>query len=172
MARTFTIEHRQKLSEAKIGIKSNATRHGMSGTRLYGVWQNMMTRCYNVNNDKYDYYGGRGIKVAREWHDAKNFIVWAQASGYKQGLQLDRKNNDGNYCPNNCRFVTSSVNARNRSSVVLLMYKGKTKCLTEWCRILNLNYDTTRARIVRYRWSVEKAFETPMKRRWHNNGVD
>ena len=165
MARTLTVEHRKKLSEAKIGRKGNATRHGLTGTKLYGVWQNMMTRCYNPNNDKYDYYGGRGIKVVEEWHDAENFFTWAQMNGYEEGLQLDREDNDGNYGPYNCRFVTSSTNARNRSSAVLLTYKGKTKCLTEWCEIFNLNYDAVRARIIVYGWSTEKALETPIRRR-------
>lgn len=76
---------------------------------LYRTWTNAKTRCYNPKNKKYPRYGARGIRMCDEWlHDFPAFYKWANENGYKPGLQLDRRDNDGNYCPENCRFVTPS----------------------------------------------------------------
>jgi len=89
--------------------------HGHSGHLLYGVWRAMKARCYNSNNKKYEYYGGRGIIVCKEWLvDFMNFYSWAIKNGWEKGLQIDRKENDGNYEPENCRFVTSKSNNNNQ----------------------------------------------------------
>lgn len=91
------------------------TQHGFSQTAIYKVWKNMRSRCYNPKHKSFKDYGGRGIKVCDEWiNNPSVFVNWAISNGYKKGLQLDRINNDGNYEPNNCRFVTPKVNTRNR----------------------------------------------------------
>ena len=88
----------------------------MSGMRLVRIWQNMLTRCKNAHHRNWHRYGGRGITVCSEWENsAKAFIDWALANGYQPNLQIDRIDNDGNYEPSNCRFVTASVNQRNKS---------------------------------------------------------
>mgnify|MGYP002795065724 CR=1 FL=1 len=80
----------------------------------YSAYQNAKTRCYNKNRPTWKDYGGRGIKMCDSWlKDPKKFLRWAQKNGYKKGLQLDRKNTNGNYSPINCRFVTPSVNCAN-----------------------------------------------------------
>lgn len=89
-------------------------KHGLSGTALYRVWHDMKTRCYWEKGPKYARYGGRGIKVCDTWRDSRAFFEWALANGYQEGLQIDRVNNDGDYTPTNCRFVTNWENARNR----------------------------------------------------------
>lgn len=89
--------------------------HGMSNTKIYRVWCGMKQRCNNPNNLEYHRYGGRGIKICKEWNDDfEKFGKWALSHGYKQGLQIDRINNNGNYEPSNCRFVTPLENMRNR----------------------------------------------------------
>lgn len=100
-------------------------RHGYSsgiadGKRIYHplfkVFGSMKTRCYNANSPDYKNYGGRGIRICDTWlNDRAAFIGWGEANGYGPGLQLDRINNDGNYDPSNCRFVTPAVNSRNAS---------------------------------------------------------
>ena len=82
-------------------------KHGayVRNPKLYSVWTTMMHRCYDEKRIKYRDYGGRGIKVCKEWHNPNSFISWAEAHGWSEGLQLDRKDNDGNYSPENCRFV-------------------------------------------------------------------
>lgn len=80
----------------------------------YEVWKGMKARCYNQNKQYYELYGGRGIKVCSQWiNDSKAFLKWADENGYKKGLFIDRKDPNGHYSPENCRFVNSDVSAQN-----------------------------------------------------------
>jgi len=91
-----------------------ATKHNLSKSKLYSIWSMMKQRCGNPNSKKFKYYGGRGITVCSEWTNSiVDFNRWALDNGYKEGLELDRKNNDGNYEPNNCRFVDRSLQMQN-----------------------------------------------------------
>lgn len=84
-------------------------------TKLYAVWLGINNRCTNPNQKNYYLYGGRGIKVCKEWRsNSSKFLVWARSNGYKEGLVIDRINNNGNYCPKNCRFITQSQNNINK----------------------------------------------------------
>lgn len=90
-------------------------KHGMSGTPLSVLLKNMKSRCYNHNNKMFYRYGGRGITICKEWlSDSNLFFEWAANNGYKQGLQIDRIDNNGNYEPSNCRFVSQLENSRNK----------------------------------------------------------
>ena len=83
--------------------------------KLYPVHSMMKQRCYNKNHKQFKDWGGRGITVCDEWKNSyKIFYSWCMQNGYKNGLQIDRINNDGNYEPNNCRFVSPIENMRNR----------------------------------------------------------
>ena len=88
------------------------TKHGLSGHRVYKVWSSMKHRCLNPNDKFYDRYGGRGIKVCDRWLTFENFIEDMGLPG--NGLEIDRVDNNGNYCPENCRWVTKLVNMQNR----------------------------------------------------------
>lgn len=82
--------------------------------KLYIVWEGIKQRCCNPNNKNFPDYGGRGIKMCPEWHESYScFREWAYQNGYAEGLQIDRINNDGNYCPENCRWVRRKTNIRN-----------------------------------------------------------
>lgn len=88
---------------------------GISGTRLYNILQGMKTRCNNPNDQHYQNYGGKGIKVCEEWSGkdgAQNFTDWALANGYAENLTIDRKDSNGDYCPENCQWITRGENAR------------------------------------------------------------
>lgn len=92
-----------------------AKTHGLSSHPLFTVWKRMIDRCYSPKHNGYKYYGGRGIVVCDEWKsNPMSFVRWGGENGYKKGLQIDRENNEGNYEPSNCRFVTPIVNLMNR----------------------------------------------------------
>lgn len=92
--------------------------HGLSRkTPLYKVWCGMRRRCHEPKAQNYRWYGGRGIAVEEPWKtDFMSFYRWATASGYEPGMELDRMNNDGNYSPDNCRWVVKLANLKNRST--------------------------------------------------------
>lgn len=96
----------------KDGTRKAAYSYGLSKTRLYRTWCNIKTRCHNPNASNYEFYGGKGVSVCDEWrNDFKAFYDWAMANGYEDNLTIDRKNSDGDYCPENCQWITQSENA-------------------------------------------------------------
>jgi hypothetical protein len=110
-------------------------RHGYRNHFLYGVWGNMRTRCYSENNKGYRNYGDRGITICDEWMNPKVFIEWCLNNGWKSGLQIDRRDNDGNYCPENCRFVTQIENNHNQRLLTVRNtsgYRGVSKRNKKW----------------------------------------
>ena len=101
----------------------------------------MKNRCLNKKDEyKYSRYGGRGIAICEEWLDFDAFCEWALSSGYAEDLTLDRLNNDGNYCPANCRWVPMSIQSKNRSSTHWVTINGVTKCVKDWKTELHKSY--------------------------------
>lgn len=94
-------------------LKSNS-KHGYSTTRLYQIWADIKRRCLNIKCDRYHRYGGRGILLCEEWKTFIPFLKWAIDNNYTDHLTIDRKDNDGNYEPSNCRFITIQQNLKNR----------------------------------------------------------
>lgn len=146
----------------------NNIKHGKSRTRIYGIWTNMKTRCCNPRSKAYPRYGGRGIKVCDEWTDASEFIKWANESGYNDGLTLDRIDNDGDYCPSNCRWVSMKVQGNNTSRNKFFTMDGETKTLTEWCDDKGMPYKTVHKRVFMLGWDFRKAMETPVDKKKRN----
>jgi len=109
-------------------------KHGLKNKnpRLYRIWLSMRNRCNNPNATKYKRYGGRGICICEEWNDYSNFYKWAIENGYNSGLSIDRKNNDGNYTPENCQWSSEKEQARNRSDNRFLTVNGITKLIVEY----------------------------------------
>lgn len=126
-------------------IKETNTTHGESKTRLFKILQKMKERCLNENSKHYIDYGGRGISICKEWLNKEsgylNFKTWALQNGYKKNLSIDRINNDGNYEPKNCRWVSSKIQANNRRSNRFVEYKGQRKTVAEWAEIAGISYN-------------------------------
>ncbi len=117
-------------TQGKTGIT-----HGDSGTRLHRIWKAMKARCLNPKTRKFPVYGGRGITVCEEWKcDFVSFRDWSLANGYSEELEIDRRNNDLGYSPENCRWVTHIVNSNNTSRNWVLDLFGEKRTAMDWSR--------------------------------------
>jgi hypothetical protein len=131
----------------------------MSGTRIYNIWAVMKRRCTNPNNKEFGRYGARGITICDEWQDFMSFYKWAIENNYTEELTLDRIDNNGNYEPSNCRWVTMKEQQRNRSNNHLITYEGKTLTISQWAEERNINHDTLFSRINKRHWEIGRALE-------------
>ncbi len=122
----------------------------------YGSYHSMMDRCYREKANNYPTYGGRGIKVCKEWHNIEEFEKWVVSSGFIKGMTLERIDVNGDYCPDNCKWATKKEQANNRRNTVYLEYKGEKHTISEWAYIFGMNRSTLNNRIYKG-WSVEKA---------------
>jgi hypothetical protein len=116
--------------------------HGLRSTRLNSIWREIKNRTLNPKHKQYNDYGGRGITICDEWkNDFMSFYNWAMSNGYSEDLTIDRIDNDGGYCPENCRWTTKTIQARNTRIAKnntsgyrgVSFYKGKNKCIAQIC---------------------------------------
>lgn len=138
-------------------LRGRSTKHGLEHTRLYRIWRGIMARCYNPESNRYHRYGGRGITVCEEWkNDVKAFFDWAVANGYRDDLTIDRKDNDGPYSPDNCRWATQKEQLNHTSRNRNVTINGVTKTVTQWAEINGISIGTVWTRL-RRGWDDEKA---------------
>jgi hypothetical protein len=130
-------------------LRKTPIRHGMTGTPIYTAWTHMRLRCLNPKDRNYKNYGGRGIKICSEWDSFENFCEWSINNGYKEGLSIDRINNDGNYEPDNCRWATSETQQNNRRVTRYITINGVTKSLSEWAKETGIPRSTIYSRLVK-----------------------
>ena len=115
----------------------------------YTNYRSMMDRCYRTGANNFPLYGGRGIKVCAEWHNIENFERWAKESGFEAGLTLERKDVNGNYCPQNCVWATRKQQANNRRNTLFIEYGGESHTISEWSEILGVCRSTINNRYYR-----------------------
>ena len=140
------------------------TTHGMSKTPEYDAWYHMKVRCFNPNYKQYSDWGGRGITVCDRWLNFKNFIA---DMGTKPSPKhsLDRINNDGDYCPKNCRWATRAEQQNNlRNNKPLITIDDVTLTISQWAKKMNIGANVIQNRLNRG-WSEYKAVMTPVKQR-------
>jgi len=138
---------------------------GKTPTPTYAVFKSMHDRCKYKSNASYHAYGCRGIIVCKRWDSFKNFV---DDMGLRpDGMTLDRIDNEGNYEPNNCRWVTPKTNARKRRNSNILTYKAESLCIAEWAEKMGVGWGVIDGRIKRG-WSVEESITKPVDARYRN----
>ncbi len=146
-------------------IKERNSTHGKTKTKLYSIWNAMINRTTNKNVWNFKNYGERGITVCEEWK--RNFISfyeWAMKNGYKEGLSIERKNNNKGYSPDNCRWATAKEQGNNTRRNVSITYKNETLTEAQWADRMGLNRSTLCYRL-KAGWSIEDALETPVRKK-------
>lgn len=139
----------------------NHKQHGLSNSKIYKAWSSMRSRCNCKTNKVYYRYGGRGIKVCKEWDDNfQAFYDWSISNGFRDDLTIDRIDNNGDYSPDNCRWATMLIQDNNKRNNVFIAHNGETHTAAEWDRLLG-NCDGTVADRLRRGWSVEDAISVP-----------
>ena len=135
------------------------TKHGSARrnkkTKTYKTWESIKRRCFQPSQDNYRLYGGRGITVCEKWLAFEGFHE--DMGDQPIGMTIERSNPDGDYCKDNCLWVSSKQQARNKRTTRWLEFNGEKRCLSEWAEIVGLDPKTLRQRIDAYGWSVERA---------------
>ena len=130
---------------------------------LYKRYYHIKDRCYNPNSKSYHRYGGRGIKMCDEWLNSyESFEKWCLSHGFSKDLAIDRIDNDGDYAPDNCRFITLKENNQKRCTTKYYTINGETKNLQQWCDYCGINRGTVVARLENG-WQIEDALSFPVK---------
>jgi hypothetical protein len=135
--------------------KEHTKTHGKSKTATYSTWARMINRCENEKCDKYKFYGGRGIKVCKTWRN--DFEKFLQDMGERPSNKhsLDRIDVNGDYCKDNCRWLTIKEQNRNRRSNINIEYMGVIYCLTDFCTKLGIDFKWVRQRVRKYGYPIE-----------------
>lgn len=141
-------------------VSSNTT-HGMTKSRTYNTWANMLQRCINPLSTSYVNYGKRGISVCSRWYSFSEFLT--DMGERPLGMSLDRIDSQGNYEPSNCKWASKKEQANNTRNSRRIEYKGEIKTLAQWADFLMIKYDTLNSRLIKG-WSVEKTLNTPVLR--------
>ena len=145
--------YKNELSSKRI-VDINKT-HGMSYTPEYRIWAKMHNRCNDKNSKSYNDYGGRGIMVCRSWKVFENF--YEDMGKRPEGMSIDRIDVNGDYCPENCRWVTVNTQNNNKRNNRYISYKGETKTLSEWAEYFDMSKQKLWQRLIRDNLSFEEA---------------
>ena len=142
--------------------KLASTKHGHSPrkghSKEYTSWCNMKNRCYDVKNKQYADYGGRGIIVCDRWLNSFENFLQDMGIKPKKGYSLERIDNNGNYCPENCKWATPLEQGRNQRTNINVTYQGETKCIAEWAEKTGISYGKLHYRITNGK-DISKCFE-------------
>lgn len=129
---------------------------------LWGKWNGIKRRCLSCDDPRYPDYGGRGIKICQLWIDSfDNFAEWALSHGYKDDLTIERIDVNGDYCPENCKWIPLKEQGFNTRKTIWVDYKGRHIQLIKLCMELGKSYDTIHNRITKMGWDAEKAIDEP-----------
>ena len=147
-------KEREQLKK-KYGIPDNYCK-----LRIYRIYSGILSRCNNEHDTAYNHYGGRGIMVCAEWNKKYGFFPfyeWAMNSGYNDSLSIDRIDVNGNYCPENCRWVDMGTQIKNRRNSKNYNWKGEKMNLSDIAKMNNVKYGRLYTRLIDKGMSVEEA---------------
>lgn len=139
------VKYSNSLQQGKVtscGCKRGNHKHDMTDSRLYRIWLGIRNRCCNPNVKDYENYGQRGISICEDWKEFYNFYIWAQDSGYNDKLSIDRIDVNGNYEPDNCRWVTMKEQANNKRNNIYITHNNESITLKELSNRTGINYQT------------------------------
>lgn len=138
------------------------TKHGLCHTRIYKIYKNIIQRCENPRRDHYKNYGGRGIKICEEWrNNPLSFYKWAVSNGYQDWLTIDRIDVNGDYCPENCRWVDRKTQANNKRTNKCIFYKSERYTIAEFAEKFNINKNTIQCRLKNKPDNIENLISPP-----------
>jgi len=143
--------------------KARLVTHGMAGSSIYKAWDSMLHRCTNPNNKRYRDYGGRGIEVCDSWFKFENFYA-DMGPRPTAKHSIDRIDNNGPYCKENCRWATPTEQGANQRSNRMLTHEGITLTVAQWSQRVSLSRSVIWMRLSRG-WSVERALTQPVKQK-------
>ena len=152
---SYALRNNGILSCRECGIKRSAKSRkklNKENIRLYNIWNNMRQRCNNPKHKYYKNYGGRGITICVKWlgeRGFEEFCNWSMLHGYTDDLTIDRIDNDGNYCPENCRWTTAKEQANNTRRNKIIEFNGEKKTLSQWADFYGLSQDLLGERLLR-----------------------
>lgn len=150
---------RQKYQDLKISVSKD---------RLHHIWYGMIDRCYNSKNEHFCYYGQRGICVFNKWKDDfRIFRQWALNNGYEDNLSIERIDVNGNYCPENCTWITMENQLKNKQNTLKVIYNGSKTRLKDIANIENISYKDLWANYKKYQ-DINKAIRIC---KMHNNNL-
>lgn len=128
----------------------------MSGTKEYRTWKKMRQRCGSPTDQRYPYYGGRGIRVCEEWGTFQRFFA-DMGKAPTKNHSIERLDNNGDYKPGNCVWANASTQNKNRRTNVFLTFNGETMCISDWAKKTGISQSLIRARVKKMRWAVDRA---------------
>lgn len=159
------------LDQARRNMASYHMRYdtglGPTARILKDLYRNMLDRCNNPANKRYYCYGGRGVSVCSLWSSSSGrrlFYEWCMCNGWRKGLELDRRDVNGNYEPSNCRFVDDFTQANNKTDNHYVTWNGETLTITEWARKIGVRPQALIHRFTRH-WDTERAMTQPFRGR-------
>lgn len=155
------IMNKQQSCGCRHGNMTHGQTLGHRSSSSYATRVHMIRRCTNTSAPDYYRYGGRGIKVCDRWLESFENFFADMGTKPTSKHSLDRIDNNGDYCPENCRWATNKEQSNNTRVNHMITYKGETLTLTQWCERLGLNKSRTSRRIIRSGWPIEAAFEMP-----------